>query len=207
MVAWFAARASLGLPPHLNGGGRQVRDLTHVDDIAEGTRPGAERLTSESLLVTRVRDSLPVLARMKPMDHLLHLDRTLDELDTPRWAPPAPDATRLVRKVHELRRVPLGELGPADLRTLISQQVALPYVLPLAVRLLLEEPLIDAYFYEGDLLLATVNVPASAWSPLSDLGARLCTVIAALPEEVLTGLPRVGAEELARFVARTGLLR
>ncbi len=37
VVAWFAARASLGLPLHLNGGGGQVRDLTHVEDIAEGT--------------------------------------------------------------------------------------------------------------------------------------------------------------------------
>ncbi|WP_331730729.1 contact-dependent growth inhibition system immunity protein [Streptomyces sp. NBC_01174] len=89
------------------------------------------------------------------MDHLLHMDRTLDELDPPRWAPPA-DATHLVRRLHEMRRVRLGELGPADLRILISQQVALPYVLPLTVHLLLEEPLLDASFYEGDLLLGRV---------------------------------------------------
>ncbi|WP_330335457.1 NAD-dependent epimerase/dehydratase family protein (plasmid) [Streptomyces sp. NBC_00536] len=37
VVAWFAVRAHLGLPLHLNGGGRQVRDMVHVDDIAEGT--------------------------------------------------------------------------------------------------------------------------------------------------------------------------
>ncbi|GBQ03537.1 NDP-sugar dehydratase or epimerase [Streptomyces spongiicola] len=37
VVAWFAARAHLGLPLHLNGGGRQMRDMVHVDDIAEGT--------------------------------------------------------------------------------------------------------------------------------------------------------------------------
>ncbi|MEU4999278.1 contact-dependent growth inhibition system immunity protein [Streptomyces sp. NPDC021622] len=42
------------------------------------------------------------------------------------------DATSLVRRVHELRRVPPGELGPADLRALVFQQVALPYVLPLS---------------------------------------------------------------------------
>ncbi|SNC59314.1 MULTISPECIES: contact-dependent growth inhibition system immunity protein [unclassified Streptomyces] len=135
------------------------------------------------------------------MDRLLHLDRTLDELDPPRWAPPAADATRLVREVHRLRRIPLGELGPADLRTLLSQQVALPYVLPLAVRLLLEDPLLDAYFYEGDLLLAAVNAPASAWSLLPGLGARLRTVITTLPGSAAADLPRGGAEELARFVA------
>ncbi|MET9621918.1 contact-dependent growth inhibition system immunity protein [Streptomyces sp. NPDC006464] len=141
------------------------------------------------------------------MDHLLHLDRTLDELDPPRWPSPGSDATRLVRKVHELRRVPLGELGPADLRTLISQQVALSYALPLAVRLLLEEPLLDAYFYEGDLLLAAVNVPASAWALFPDLGTQLRTVIMALPETAVAGLPRGAAEELARFVARPESLR
>ncbi|MFD7626694.1 contact-dependent growth inhibition system immunity protein [Streptomyces sp. NPDC059851] len=138
------------------------------------------------------------------MDHLLHLGRTLDELDPPRWTAPPPDATHLVRKVHALRSVPLGELRPADLRTLISQQVALPYVLPLAVRLLVEEPLLDAYFYEGDLLLAAVAAPASAWAVLQPhLGARLRTVIETLPEPAVAELPRGAVEELARFVART----
>ncbi|MFJ9871398.1 contact-dependent growth inhibition system immunity protein [Streptomyces sp. NPDC101165] len=136
------------------------------------------------------------------MDRLLHLDRTLDELDLPCWTPPAAGATHLVRKVHELRRVPLGELIPADLRVLISQRVALPYVLPLAVGLLLKEPLLDAYFYEGDLLLAAVNAPASAWALLPDLGARLRTVITTLPAAAVADLPRGAAEELAGFVAR-----
>ncbi|MGK5632768.1 contact-dependent growth inhibition system immunity protein [Streptomyces sp. URMC 123] len=141
------------------------------------------------------------------MDHLPHLNRTLDALDPPRWAPPASDATHLVRKVHELRGVPLGELCPADLRTLVSQQVALPYVLPLAVRLLLDEPMLDAYFYEGDLLLAAVNVPTSAWALFPDLAMRLRTVVMTLPEAATASLPRGATEELARFVARTESLR
>ncbi|MFS0694065.1 NAD-dependent epimerase/dehydratase family protein [Streptomyces nitrosporeus] len=37
VVAWFAARAALGLPLHLNGGGHQIRDLVHVEDIATAT--------------------------------------------------------------------------------------------------------------------------------------------------------------------------
>ncbi|MFG2592897.1 contact-dependent growth inhibition system immunity protein [Streptomyces sp. NPDC048438] len=141
------------------------------------------------------------------MDHLLHLDRTLDELDLPRWTLPAADATHLVREVHELRRVRLGKLGPADLRVLISQEVALPYVLPLTVRLLLEQPLVEASFYEGDLLLAAVSAPASAWAMLPGLNARLRAVITALSETAVADLPRGGAQELARFVARSESLR
>ncbi|WP_455356304.1 NAD-dependent epimerase/dehydratase family protein [Streptomyces sp. SYSU K217416] len=37
VVAWFATRAALGLPLQLNGGGHQIRDLVHVDDIAAAT--------------------------------------------------------------------------------------------------------------------------------------------------------------------------
>ncbi|MBT2386529.1 contact-dependent growth inhibition system immunity protein [Streptomyces sp. ISL-11] len=136
------------------------------------------------------------------MERLLHLDRTLDQLDPPPWTTPAADETRLVRTVHELRCVPLNELRPEDLRTLISQRVALPYVLPLAVRLLLDEPLLEAYFYEGDLLHAAVEAPASAWAVLPDLAARLRAVITALPEAAVAELPRGAAEKLTRFLAR-----
>ncbi|MGQ4486658.1 contact-dependent growth inhibition system immunity protein [Streptomyces sp. SAS_281] len=116
------------------------------------------------------------------MNILLHLDRTLDELDPPRWPDPPSATTHLVRTVHALRRVPLHGLRAADLRMLVSQGVALPYVVPLAVRLLLEEPLLDACFYEGDLLLATVNVPAAVWDLAPELAEQLCAVVSALPE-------------------------
>ncbi|MFI9240752.1 contact-dependent growth inhibition system immunity protein [Streptomyces sp. NPDC053079] len=82
--------------------------------------------------------------------------------------------------------------------------MALPYVLPLAVHLLLEEPLLDAYFYEGDLLLAAVEAPASAWALMPDLAARLRGVITTLPETAVADLPRGAAEELARFAKGPG---
>ncbi|WP_330238543.1 contact-dependent growth inhibition system immunity protein [Streptomyces sp. NBC_00525] len=134
------------------------------------------------------------------MDLLLHLGQTLDELDAPRWTEPPADATHLVRKVHALRRVPLGELRAADLRVLVSQQVALAYVVPLAVRMLVEEPLLDAYYYEGDLLLATVNVPATVWDLFPELAEELRAVVVELPEEAVAGLRRGAAEEVGRFL-------
>ncbi|MFF8289094.1 contact-dependent growth inhibition system immunity protein [Streptomyces sp. NPDC016309] len=133
------------------------------------------------------------------MDRLLHLDRSLDELDPPRWNAPAPEATPLVRKVHRLRAIPLGQLHPADLHTLISQHVALPCVLPLAVHLLLDKPLLDAYFYEGDLLLAVVEAPATAWTTMPDIADQLRALIASLPQATLRDLPRGTTEKLTRF--------
>jgi hypothetical protein len=85
--------------------------------------------------------------------------------------------------------------------------VSLPYVLPLAVRLLLEEPLLDACFFEGDQLLAAVHAPASVWALPPELGARLRAVITTLPEVMVAGLPRGAAEDLARFVAGPESLR
>ncbi|MFJ6483635.1 MULTISPECIES: contact-dependent growth inhibition system immunity protein [unclassified Streptomyces] len=126
------------------------------------------------------------------MTRLLHLDRTLDELDGPPWPPPPSPTTNLVTKVYALRRKRLGDLTPADLRALITQEVGLPYVLPLAVRLLLNDPLLDAYFYPGDLLLAAFGRPEPAWALFPDLREQLVAVVADLPEEELARLRAYG---------------
>ncbi|MFE1415564.1 NAD-dependent epimerase/dehydratase family protein [Streptomyces sp. NPDC058746] len=78
VVAWFAARAALGLPLHLNGGGRQVRDLTHVDDIAEGTlraltspRAHTETLNIGTGVGTSIRDVAELVRAHYPGTPLL----------------------------------------------------------------------------------------------------------------------------------------
>ncbi|MDX3537129.1 contact-dependent growth inhibition system immunity protein [Streptomyces sp. MB09-01] len=133
------------------------------------------------------------------MERLLHLDRTLDELHGPPWPPAPADTTQLVARVHALRSRPLSTLTPADLRTLVAQQVSLPYTLPLAVTLLLEDPMLDAYFYEGDLLLAVLALPASAWALFPDLAAQLTAAV--------EGLPPAATAELARLAGPGGLGR
>lgn len=141
---------------------------------------------------------------MKPMEHLLHLDRTLDELDPPPWATPAADATHLARRVRKLRCVPLSRT-PSGGSAHAHLAAGGPAVCPST-----RSALADRAAAAGRVLLRGGPAargrrrPASAWAVLPDLRARLHTVITNLPEAAVTELPRGAAEQLARFVARTG---
>ncbi|QIY76495.1 contact-dependent growth inhibition system immunity protein [Streptomyces sp. RLB1-33] len=74
-------------------------------------------------------------------------DRCLEELERDCWPVPPADATRLVATAHALRRRPIGELTAEDMRLLIGQDIALPYLLPLALKVLRDNPMA-----EGDML-------------------------------------------------------
>ncbi|MFG3551003.1 NAD-dependent epimerase/dehydratase family protein [Streptomyces sp. NPDC047725] len=133
VVAWFAARAALGLPLQLNGGGHQVRDLVHVDDIADGTlhalaspaadgetvnigtgRPTTIRRVAELVAAhypgTQVRET-----PMPPGDPLggcastTHMERML------RWRPQVTLEDGIARYVRWLRATPAAL--PAWLRS------------------------------------------------------------------------------------------
>ena len=66
--------------------------------------------------------------------------KTLQELENSDWGAPNYDSY-LVSSVHRLRRKPLVEFTIEDLRILIGQNVGLPYLLPLALERLEENPL------------------------------------------------------------------
>ena len=113
-------------------------------------------------------------------------DRTkpLEQLDGERWGDPPPDATSLVRTVHEWRRRPVGSLEPHELRRLIGQNVGLPWLLPLAVEILREKASQQAEggFYDDDLLSAVVTRSPEVWAAAPDLARELKTAVSTLTD-------------------------
>jgi len=61
---------------------------------------------------------------------------SLEDVEGDAWGPPPADATRLVAAVHQVRRKPLADLEPEDLRLLLGQQVGVEILLPRVLRLL-----------------------------------------------------------------------
>lgn len=105
--------------------------------------------------------------------------RSLEELEEDRWGDAPDGATDLMQRAHRLRTVPIGALQVEDLRLLIGQRIGLGTLVPLALGLLRDRPLLEGDFYPGDLLDAVRRVPHAWW--LEHPSDR------ALLDEILTG--------------------
>ncbi|MFF7547164.1 contact-dependent growth inhibition system immunity protein [Streptomyces canus] len=121
-------------------------------------------------------------------------DRSLEELERDRWSAPPVDATRLVATAHALRRRPIGELTVEDMRLLIGQDVGLPYLLPLALNVLRDNPMAEGDMYEGDLLAAVLTRSPAVWTESSGLGLELRAIVSEL-----TDLPPDLQQKVERF--------
>ncbi|MEU0029577.1 contact-dependent growth inhibition system immunity protein [Streptomyces sp. NPDC006335] len=131
------------------------------------------------------------------MTRPLNRDRSLEELERDRWPAPSAGATGLVATAHALRRRPIGELTVEDMRLLIGQDIGLPYLLPLALEVLRDNPMAEGHMYEGDLLAAVLTRNPAVWTESSELGRELRVIISNL-----TDLPPDLQQKVERFLAR-----
>jgi hypothetical protein len=109
--------------------------------------------------------------------------KSLQELENQDWGEPPYDSY-LVTACHLLRRKPIGALRPIELRLLIGQQIGLPYLVPLAVEKLLDEPMLAADFYPGDLLTAVLMADKRLWT----FYPQLKPLLAQMAERALASL-------------------
>lgn len=107
-------------------------------------------------------------------------DSTLQELEGTTLGEPE-FGSRLVTRVHHLYKQPLATFTVEDLRLMIGQGVGLPFLVPLAVEMLEENPLAGGDYYHGDLLVAVLRVDKEFWKKHQDLYWRVT--------ELTTGLP------------------
>lgn len=122
------------------------------------------------------------------------LDYTLEERDGERWGEPG-FSSYVVTTCHAARRKPLRTLTPEELRLVIGQGIGLPWLVPLALSLLLEEPLRCVSLYSGDLLASVARVPAPYWAEHPAEKAQLLNDILprALGDADMAELPKEAA--------------
>lgn len=112
------------------------------------------------------------------------LDRldTIESLEGNAWGPPE-YGSHLVTECHRLRKLPLGEFTPENLRIMIGQAFGLQHLLPLALEQLEENPWIAGDYFEGDLLLVVLKVPTDFWEDNPDMLGRLTEIVSILEDQ------------------------
>lgn len=124
--------------------------------------------------------------------------QSLERLEGQRWPDSPRDATSLVKAVHALRRRPVGDLRPDELARLITQDVGLSWLLPIAVRILRDTAPGQATggWYDDDLLYAVVTRNPRVWEQSPDLAHELRRAV-----ETLVDLSRYVRDEAETFLA------
>jgi hypothetical protein len=128
---------------------------------------------------------------------------TLEEIENDRWGPAPDDASSLVRRAHQLRTVPLAELGAEGLRLLIGQRVGLDVLVPLAVGMLRTDPLAEGDFYPGDLLASVLRVPHEWFTAHPAVARALDEVVGSVETDATDeyGLPALDETEVPQLLA------
>lgn len=98
---------------------------------------------------------------------------SLEQIEQDAWGDAPAGASNLVRRAHELRRKPVALLTAEDLRLLIGQKIGVDVLVPRALALLADDPLVEGDFYPGDLLVAVMRLPASYWQEHGDQAETL----------------------------------
>jgi len=95
--------------------------------------------------------------------------------------PRAEDESRLSETARSIYQKPLKEFSIEDLRFLISQELGLEVLVPIAADLLQENLLLEGDYYPGDLLSVVMQVPSSFWKEHQELYWRVSEIVAGLP--------------------------
>ena len=101
---------------------------------------------------------------------------TLEQLEDEILSDPYFDSN-LTEEYHRLHKISINEMTNCGLRELIRQNIALKYLIPVALERLSENPLLRSENYEGDLLATVIRIPPNFWNEYEDCFFRLSEIM------------------------------
>ena len=93
---------------------------------------------------------------------MMDINKSIEELENDYWGELTFDSY-IITTCHKARQKPIKSLSNEEIRCLIGQKIGLRFLLPIAVNILKNEPLIDITYFEGDLLLTLLRLDTSDW--------------------------------------------
>lgn len=107
----------------------------------------------------------------------IDIELSLEELERDYWKNLDFYPSKLVERCYRFRKIPLKDLTIEQLRTLISQQIGLDFLIPIACEHLEKNILVEGDFYEGDLLESLLSIEKDYWLSHWDLYKNLKIIV------------------------------
>lgn len=89
-------------------------------------------------------------------------DKSIEELENDFWED-SNFGSYVVQTSQRARKKPLSQLSKEEVRLLIGQKIGLRYLIPVALSILREDPLVETRYFEGDLLLQLLRLSEEDW--------------------------------------------
>jgi len=103
------------------------------------------------------------------------MSKSLESLEKDYWGEPD-YGSYLVTTTYKLRKKQLKDYEIEDLRIMISENIGLKYLIPLAILILDKDILAEGDFYEGDLFYSVIESDKEYWEIEIDNWKKLCQV-------------------------------
>lgn len=109
--------------------------------------------------------------------------KSIENLEKEFWGQSPKGSTPLIEKVHRLRTIQIEKLEHKDIRLLIGQNIALKFLIPVALEILSDDLFVDTELYNGDLLQSVIKVENNFWNKNEEFKERLDNLLKAYSEE------------------------
>ncbi|MBI3560333.1 MAG: hypothetical protein HY080_01255 [Gammaproteobacteria bacterium] len=125
-------------------------------------------------------------------------NKTLTDLENDDWGSPNADSyppldSNLVKTIYQLRKKRLRDYTVEDLRIMIGQDVGLPFLLPMAIQILEQDPLAKGMHYKGDLLCNVLRINPDFYKTNPEYKSKVENLIK-LTKNAITLLDRYDAK-------------
>lgn len=92
----------------------------------------------------------------------MNKSKTLEQIERQVW-PESDYGSHLMKRCHQLRKIPLSEFTVEDLRIMIGQKISLSSLLPVALEVLQNNPFAEGDYFKGDLLVSVLKIDNEFW--------------------------------------------
>ena len=108
---------------------------------------------------------------------VMNINKSLEELENRKWNTPPVNSSPSVMRCVELRKQKLRDYSADDIRFMIASNIGLRYLIPHAISKISTNILLNAGYYEGDLLKSILTSDPAFWQKNTPMLRRMSALL------------------------------